>query len=85
MRVPGVARAPLDVVEGDLDDELRPDIDRVSIVAESKLLQLCRLPRQHFIGRMPDFVDRKLSGKRHGLDHQSLQGTLSQLAEHGAH
>src|SRR5262249_30665655 len=47
---PGVARARLDVVEGDLDDELRPDIDRVSIVADSKLLQLCRLPRQHLIG-----------------------------------
>jgi hypothetical protein len=45
----GIMRARLDVIEGDLDHELRLDINRVSVAGDRELTQLGGLPRQHFV------------------------------------
>jgi hypothetical protein len=43
-------RAGLDVVEGDLDQELRPDAHDMAVVADGQRLELLRLPGKHLVG-----------------------------------
>ena len=46
----GIARARLDAVEGDLDDELRPHVDREVVAAGLELEQALGLPGEHRVG-----------------------------------
>src|SRR5207342_650415 len=47
----GVARARLHAVEGDLDDELRPNEDDVTLPSRLELEQALRLPREQLVGQ----------------------------------
>src|SRR5262245_51066087 len=45
-----IARAGLDAVERDLDDELGPDVDDVSLALGRDPEEMLRLPREHLVG-----------------------------------
>ena len=77
-----IARARLDSVEGDLDDELRPDVDDVAVRVRLEPEQVLRLPREHLVRQALERLAQHHEAARRGIARAEVE--IRQLAPSAA-